>query len=80
MASLTETQSVRMCSMRRGVSLRSQHNARERWQSDGKHHRKKNNLLNDEHENIRKTRRVSLQQLYAVIAVVAHDDAPLAVD
>ena len=51
-----------------------------RWQSDGKHHRKKKDLLNDEHENSTKTRRVSLQQLYAVIQGVAHDDAPLAVD
>ena len=51
-----------------------------RWQSDGKHHRKKKDLLNNEHENSTKTRRVSLQQLYAVIVGVAHDDAPLAVD
>ena len=51
-----------------------------RWQSGGKHHRKKKDLLNDEHENSTKTRRVSLQQLYAVIAVFTHDDAPLAVD
>jgi aspartate aminotransferase len=51
-----------------------------RWQSASKHHRKKKNLLNDEHENSTKTRRVSLQQLYAVIAGVAHDNAPLAVD
>jgi hypothetical protein len=27
-----------------------------RWQSDSKHHRKKKNLLNDEHENSTKTR------------------------
>ena len=51
-----------------------------RWQSAAKHHRKKKSSLNDEHENITKTRRVSLQQLYAVIAGIAHDDAPLAVD
>jgi hypothetical protein len=51
-----------------------------RWQSAGKHHRKKKNLLNDQHENSTKTRQVSLQQLHAVIAEVAHDDAPLAVD
>ena len=51
-----------------------------RWQSDGKHHRKKKDLLNDEHENSTKTSRVSLQQLYALIMGVAHDDVPLAVD
>ena len=51
-----------------------------RWQSDGKHHRKKKDLLSDEHENSTKTRRVSLQQLYAVIQGVDHDDTPLAVD
>ena len=51
-----------------------------RWQSDGKHHRKKKDLLNDVHENSTKTRRVSLQQQYAVISEVAHDDAPLTVD
>ena len=51
-----------------------------RWQSASKHHRKKKNLLNDQHENSTKTRRVSLQQLYAVIEAVAHDDASLAVD
>ena len=51
-----------------------------RWQSASKHHRKEKSSLNDEHKNSTKTRRVSLQQLYAVIIGVAHDDAPLAVD
>ena len=51
-----------------------------RWQSASNHQRKKKSSLNDEHENSTKTRRVSLQQLYAVIIGVAHDDAPLAVD
>jgi hypothetical protein len=51
-----------------------------RWQSNSKHHGKKKDLLNDEHENSTKTRRVSLQQLYAVIVGVTHDDAPLAVE